>query len=139
MVSSAGDSHELEELHGADVGTMCVAVARQSTMEASRAIWKSEDGVPKARNDGGAGGSCPKLGVFRTLVSYAREYMGSQGEACLVLYCKLPGAIAAFPLDGPSFRLWQYVADEDGNCGTRKEKTATEVSMYCAAHQESGR
>lgn len=114
VLSSASDGHQIKELQHAEVGTICVAVARQSLKQARRAVWDAR-GKAGEETIGRAAG-LPLLGAvaLRLLRRHAGGSLdGAQDPACLVLCCKLRGAIVAFPLDGAAFRLHLKVGFED--------------------------
>lgn len=123
-IRSAGDVQGIKELNNtAEVGTLCVAVVRQSLNQVSRELWGTRRGGAAVanRNKSTLGGP---TGISSVVVSAAvalrvlfgryvgvpvrtgREGAHKYQEACLVLYCKLAGGVTmASPLDGPAFRL----------------------------------
>lgn len=127
VLRSACDGHKIDQLQSAEVGAVCVAVACQTSKQASRAIWSA--GSQKAttttttrggdgHNQGGGGRASSEVapGSLRALLGRIRGFRGeAQHAACLVLYCKFPGAIMASPLDGSVFRLRREVGNEDAS------------------------
>lgn len=121
VLQSACDGHKIDQLQSAEVGAVCVAVACQTSKQASRAIWGAGNQKPTGGGGGGghnqrAGGrtSSEGSGSLRALLGRIWGFRGeAQIAACLVLYCKFPGAIMASPLDGAAFRLRREVGNED--------------------------
>lgn len=82
---------------GTEVGNLCVAVVRQSFPQASRSVLSTEAPPSTASSS-----SSVPTKLLRFLRSSRNRH---HREASLVLYLRLPGTIAAFPLGSPVFRL----------------------------------
>lgn len=139
VLLSAGDAHEIVGLQTAKVGTLRLAVVRESFQRATRAILKDR-GINDNKNSSGDGGDRSEADKKRddypaakasgvsalstatgTLGTVLRCVLGSRGlhdknkkknatgVCCLVLYCKFPGGVVACPLGGASFRLREGV------------------------------
>lgn len=133
VLQSACDGHNIDQLQSAEVGAICVAVACQTSKQASRAIWGAGSLKPTGGEGGGGhdqrGGrrtSSEGAGLLRVLLGRIWGFRGeAQNAACLVLYCKFPGAIMASPLDGPAFRLRREVGNEEAS----ERKTTDKVQL----------
>lgn len=131
VLRSACDGHAIDQLQSAEVGAVCVAVACQTSKQASRAIWDA--GSEKAagganHNHRGGRASSEPPGSLRTLLGRIWGFRGeAQHAACLVLYCKLPGAIMASPLDGSVFRLRREVGNEDASAREATDKVRLDI------------
>ncbi|CBJ33057.1 conserved unknown protein [Ectocarpus siliculosus] len=141
VVQSTSDGHQVKALDNrAEVGTICVAVAHQALNRASHTHLGTAGPGESMLNTNlsafGATGLSPlsaSAGTLRKIVrrcaqlfaprAAGREAHGSE-EACLVLYCKLPGGvIMASPLDGPAFRLRKDVGAVEGKRSVGREAT----------------
>lgn len=153
VIKSACDGHHIKELgSSAEVGTLCVAVVRQSSEQALREIWgavghgiaTAKPNNPRLVRAPPVGISSLSTGVGATLRTVLRRYLrqasaprgGSEVgtaqdvEACLVHYCKLPGGvIMSSPLDGPAFRLRQQVCIVDDEESTIRETSSNETQQ----------
>ncbi len=139
VIPSACDGHQIKELNSsAEVGTVCVAVVRQSAEQASREIWRAAGGGSAALNKNRARPGDPpgisslsasisalRLRLRRHVQTYASrgiEGTGRCGEACLLLYCKLAGGtLMASPLDGHVFRLREEAPIVEAGEGTTRK------------------
>lgn len=131
VLLSAGDVREIAGLQSAKVGTLRLAVVRESFQRATRAIWTDRGGSGGARFEASAHRELPaaKTGVSLsaaagTLRTVLRRVLDSRGlddkknaGVCLVLYCKFAGGIVACPLGGASFRLREGLDGARGSVG----------------------
>lgn len=141
VVQSTSDGHQVKALDNrAEVGTICVAVAHQGLNRASHTnvgtAGPGESMLNTNLSAFGATGLSPlsaSAGALRKILrrcaqlfaprAAGREAHGSE-EACLVLYCKLPGGvIMASPLDGPAFRLRKDVGAVEGKRSVARKAT----------------
>ncbi|CAM9594682.1 unnamed protein product [Ectocarpus sp. 4 AP-2014] len=148
VVHSTSDGHQVTALDNrAEVGTICVAVAHQGLNRALHTnvgtAGPGESMLNTNLSAFGATGLSPlsaSAGALRKILrrcaqlfaprDAGREAHGSE-EACLVLYCKLPGGvIMASPLDGPAFRLRKDV-------GAVEEKRSVARKATDGAQQKS--
>ena len=110
---------QLADLDGAENGKLCVAVVCQSLKKASRTIRDSEK--PPATTSS-------RTNLFTRLLRFVRFSREPHGGACLVLYQRLPGEVAAFPLDSPVFRLRLDFLHEKGDGVRKASKTKRPLS-----------
>ncbi|CAM9552325.1 unnamed protein product, partial [Ascophyllum nodosum] len=116
---TATDVDQLADLDGAENGKLCVAVVCQSLKKASRTIRDSEK--PPATTSS-------RTNLFTRLLRFVRFSREPHGGACLVLYQRLPGEVAAFPLDSPVFRLRLDFLHEKGDGVRKASKTKRPLS-----------